>query len=336
MIRREMLGVGLGLAAALAMAAGASLPAMAQQKMVLKATDVHPVGYPTVDAVIAMGKKLEAATGGRLSIQMFPSMQLGGEKEMIEQAQVGALQYARISVGPMGPIVDELNVFNMPFVFRDIPHMNKVIDGPIGDEMLAKLTASPQSKLVGLCWMDAGARSVYNSKKPIKSIDDLKGLKIRMMGNPIFVDTMNAMGGNGIAMGFDQLYNALQTGVVDGAENNPPSYESGKHFQVAKYYSLTEHLIIPEILVFSKATWDKLSKEDQALISKVAKEAQQEQRKLWNEREAKSMAMIKQAGIEVITMPPAEKKKFQAAVKPVWDKYGAKYADLVKRIQAVN
>jgi tripartite ATP-independent transporter DctP family solute receptor len=267
---------------------------------------------------------------------MFPSMQLGGEKEMIEQAQVGALQFARISVGPMGPIVDELNVFNMPFVFRDIAHMNKVIDGQIGDEMLAKLTAAPASKLVGLAWMDAGARSVYNSKKPIKSIDDLKGLKIRMMGNPIFVDTMNALGGNGIAMGFDQLYNALQTGVVDGAENNPPSYESGKHFQVAKYYSLTEHLIIPEILVFSKATWDKLSKDDQALISKLAKEAQQEQRKLWNEREAKSMQLIKQAGIEVITFPPEEKKKFQAAVKPVWDKYGAKYADLVKRIQAVN
>lgn len=333
MIRRELLGVGL--AAALLTAAG-GMPASAQQKMVLKATDVHPVGYPTVDAVIAMGKKLEAATGGRLSIQMFPSMQLGGEKEMIEQAQVGALQIARISVGPMGPIVDELNVFNMPFVFRDVPHMNKVIDGAIGDEMLAKLTAAPTSKLVGLCWMDAGARSVYNSKHPVKSIDDLKGLKIRMMGNPIFVDTMNALGGNGIAMGFDQLYNALQTGVVDGAENNPPSYESGKHFQVAKYYSLTEHLIIPEILVFSKVTWDKLSKEDQALISKVAKEAQLEQRKLWNEREAKSMDMIKQAGIEVIKLPPAEKQKFQAAVKPVWDKYGAKYADLVKRIQAVN
>ena len=334
MTRRVILGAGL--AVALTMAVGGSLPAAAQQKMVMKATDVHPLGYPTVEAVVRMGKKLEDATQGRLSIQMYPSMQLGGEKEMIEQAQVGALQIARISVGPMGPIVDELNVFNMPFVFRDVPHMRKVIDGEIGNELLGKLTASPQSKLVGLCWMDAGARSVYNSKKPVKTIDDLKGLKIRMMGNPIFVDTMNALGGNGIAMGFDQLYNALQTGVVDGAENNPPSYESGKHFQVAKYYSLTEHLIIPEILVFSKASWDKLSKEDQALIMKVSKEAQQEERTLWNEREAKSMEQIKAAGIEVITMAPAEKKKFQEAVKPVWDKYGAKYADLVKRIQAVN
>jgi TRAP-type C4-dicarboxylate transport system substrate-binding protein len=184
--------------------------------------------------------------------------------------------------------------------------------------------------------MDAGARSVYNSKHPVKSIDDLKGLKIRMMGNPIFVDTMNALGGNGIAMGFDQLYNALQTGVVDGAENNPPSYESGKHFQVAKYYSLTEHLIIPEILVFSRATWDKLSKDDQALLAKLGKEAQQEERKLWNEREARSMEQIRQAGIEVINFTPDQKKQFQSAVKPVWDKYGAKYADLVKRIQAVD
>ncbi|MBM3601594.1 MAG: TRAP transporter substrate-binding protein [Alphaproteobacteria bacterium] len=331
-VRRLGVGVALGMAASIA----GVVPAAAQQKQVLKATDVHPLGYPTVEAVVRMGKKLEAATNGRLSIQMYPSMQLGGEKEMIEQAQVGALQIARISVGPMGPIVDELNVFNMPFVFRDVPHMQKVIDGPIGDEMLAKLTASPQSKLVGLCWMDAGARSVYNSKRPIKSIDDLKGLKVRMMGNPIFVDTMNALGGNGIAMGFDQLYNALQTGVVDGAENNPPSYESGKHFQVAKYYSLTEHLIIPEILVFSKASWDKMSKEDQALITKFSKEAQKEERTLWEEREKQSMDTIKKAGIEVITFPASEKKKFQDAVKPVWDKYGAKYADLVKRIQAVN
>ncbi len=336
MIRRNLIRAGIAAAAMTAMGLGFGPAAVAQQKMVMKATDVHPLGYPTVEAVVQLGKKLEAATGGRLSVQMFPSMQLGGEKEMIEQAQIGALQFARVSVGPMGTIVDELNVFNMPFVFRDIAHMNKVIDGEIGAELLAKLSNSPQSKLIGLCWMDAGARSVYNSKKQIKGIEDLKGLKIRMMGNPIFVDTMNALGGNGIAMGFDQLYSALQTGVVDGAENNPPSYESGKHFQVAKYYSLTEHLIIPEILVFSKATWEKLSKDDQALIQKLAREAQQEQRALWNEREKKSMELIKQAGIEVVSFTPAQKKQFQDAVKPVWDKYGTKYTDLVKRIQAVQ
>src|SRR5688572_18579000 len=187
--------------------------ALAQQKVVWKASDVHPLGYPTVEAVVRMGKKLETATNGRISIQMYPSMQLGGEKEMIEQAQVGALQIARISVGPMGPIVPELNVFNLPFMFRDDAHMEKVIDGQIGEEMLKKLTDSP-ANLVGLCWMNAGTRNVYNSKKPITSVEDLKGLKIRMMGNPVFVDTMNSLGGNGVSMGFDQLINAMQTGVV--------------------------------------------------------------------------------------------------------------------------
>src|SRR6476646_11607088 len=317
----------------LAAAAFASDPALAQQKLVLKATDVHPLGYPTVEAVVQMGKKLEAATNGRLSIQMYPSMQLGGEKEMIEQAQVGALAIARISVGPMGPIVPEMNVFNLPFMFRDDAHMEKVIDGPIGDELLKKLSES-KANLIGLCWMNAGTRNVYNSKKPIQTVDDLKGLKIRMMGNPVFVDTMNSLGGNGVAMGFDQLVNAMQTGVVDGAENNEPSYESGQHYRYAKYYSRTGHLIIPELLVFSKKSWDGLPKEDQVLVMKFAKEAQQEQRTLWYEREKASIEILKKAGIEINEV--ADKKQFQAAVKPVWDKYGAQHAALIERIQGVK
>ncbi|BBK43134.1 C4-dicarboxylate ABC transporter [Allostella vacuolata] len=315
-------------------AGGAGSPAHAQQKLVLKASDVHPLGYPTVEAIVRMGKKLEAATNGRVSIQMFPSMQLGGEKEMIEQAQIGALQIARISVGPVGTIVDELNVFNMPFVFRDSRHMEKVIDGEIGDELLAKINSNPQTRLIALGWMNAGSRNVYNSKRPIRSTEDLKGLKIRMMGNPIFVDTMNALGGNGIAMGFNELYSAMQTGVVDGAENNPPTYIVQNHYQVAKYFSMTEHLIIPEIFVFSKRTWDTLSKENQALLHKVSKEAQQEQRALWYKMEEESVAKMKASGIEIITF--ADKKPFQDAVKPVWEKYGGRYAGLVKRIQAVQ
>src|SRR5215207_9862331 len=279
----------LSLTGAAAASAALSPEAFAQQKMVLKATDVHPLGYPTVEAVERMGKKLEQATNGRLSIQMYPSMQLGGEKEMIEQAQVGALAIARISVGPMGPLVPELNVFNLPFMFRDNAHMEKVIDGPIGEEMLKKLTDHPTANLIGLCWMNAGTRNVYNSKKPIQTVDDLKGLKIRMMGNPVFVDTMNSLGGNGVSMGFDQLINAMQTGVVDGAENNEPTYESGQHYRYAKYYSKTGHLMIPEILVFSKRVWQTLSKEDQDLILKLAKEAQQEERKLWYDREKESL-----------------------------------------------
>ena len=331
MDRRSVVKLGL---AGLAMGAIRVPDAFAQAKVVLKATDVHPLGYPTVEAVERMGKKLEAATNGRLGIQMYPSMQLGGEKEMIEQAQVGALQIARISVGPMGPIVPELNVFNLPFMFRDNAHMEAVIDGPIGDEMLKKLSDHPTAGLIGLCWMNAGSRNVYNNKHPIKTVADLKGLKIRMMGNPVFVDTMNSLGGNGVAMGFDQLINAMQTGVVDGAENNEPSYESGQHYRYAKYYSKTGHLIIPEILVYSKKSWETLSKDDQALIAKLAKEAQLEQRKLWYEREAESLKKMKDAGSEVNDV--ADRKPFQAAVKPVWDKYGAQHAALIQRIQDVK
>jgi tripartite ATP-independent transporter DctP family solute receptor len=321
-------------AGTIAAATALTAPAMAQQKTVLKAADVHPLGYPTVEAVVRMGKKLETATNGRITIQMFPSMQLGGEKEMIEQAQVGALQIARVSVGPVGAVVDNLNVFNLPFVFRNTEHMRHVIDGPIGDRLLKEITDNPKSGLVGLAWMDSGARNFYNKVRDVRTPADLKGLKFRMMGNPIFVDTANALGANGVAMGMDQVMNALQTGVVDGAENNPPSYDSFGHVPVAKHYSLTEHLIIPEILVYSRKSFDAMSKEDQALILKFGKESQLEQRKLWDERTKVAMDKIKAAGVNVITI--ADKKPFQDAVKPVWDKYGAKYSALVKRIQDVK
>ena len=316
------------LAAALALLVSVPL-AHAQQKLVLKASDDHPLGYPTVEAIERMGRKLDAATKGRITVQMFPSMQLGGEKEMIEQAQVGALQIARISVGAMGPVVDDLNVFNLPFIFRDEAHMRKVIDGPIGQELLDRITASPQSRLVVLGWMDAGTRNVYSNKAVTKPAD-LKGMKIRMMGNPLFVETMNAMGGNGVAMGFNELYSALQTGVVDGAENNPPTLLAQNHYQVSKVYSLTGHLIIPEIFIFSKRTWDTMSKDDQALLRRVSREAQFEQRELWDKMVGESETKLKAAGVKFVE---ADKPAFYKATQPIRDKYGAKYAVLLKRIE---
>lgn len=333
MNRREVIKLGVASVAATGFGAVGGFSALAQSKVVLKASDVHPLGYPTVEAVVRMGKKLEAATNGRISVQMFPAMQLGGEKEMIEQAQIGALQMARISVGPVGTVVKELNVFNMPFVFRNEEHMRKVIDGEIGREMLDKISSNPATKLIGLCWMDSGSRNIY-TKQPVRKPADLAGIKIRMMGNPIFVDTLNAMGGNGISMGFSELYTAMQTGVVDGAENNPPTFVTHNHYQIAKYYSLTEHLIIPEILVFSRATWEKLSKEDQDLIRKYGAEAQQEQRKLWDEMVGKSVEKLKEAGVTIVS--DVDKEAFRDAVKPVYDKYGGDFADLMKRIQAVQ
>jgi TRAP-type C4-dicarboxylate transport system substrate-binding protein len=181
--------------------------------------------------------------------------------------------------------------------------------------------------------MNAGARSLYNTKKPVKSIEDVKGLKFRVIGNPIFIDMMNALGGNGVAMGYDQVFSALQTGVIDGAENNPPSYVFSNHYTAAKYFSLTEHLIIPEALVFSKRAWGSLSADDQNLIKKLAREAQMEERDLWNKYEQQAMEKAKAAGCQIVEV--ADKAAFQNAVKPVWDKYGPKYQDMIKRIQAI-
>ena len=304
----------------------------AAQAQTLKAADVHPAGYPTVVAVEAMGKRLEAATQGRIRFQMFPGSVLGGEKEMIEQTQVGAIQILRTSLGPVGPVVPEVNVFNMPFVFRNIAHMRAVIDGPIGQELLDKLSASP-ARLVGLAWMDGGSRSLY-TKKPVRKPDDLKGQKIRMMGNPLFVDTMNAMGGNGISMGYGEFFSALQTGVIDGAENNPPSLFTANHFKAgAKYYTQTHHLIIPEILVMSKVAWDKLAPADQAAVKKAAREAQIEQRQLWDAAVADYTGKLKAEGVEFIEL---DNKPFFEATAPVRAKYGAPFADLMKGIEAVR
>lgn len=318
----------------LSLACAASLiaaPLVAQSATTFKAADNHPKGYPNVVAVENLGKKLEAATNGRLKLRMFAGGVLGDEKVAIEQVQIGAIQILRVSIGGISPVIPEVNAFNLPYLFRDQDHMRKVIDGPIGQEMLDKITASP-ARIVGLAWMDSGSRNVY-AKKAINTPADLKGLKIRMQGNPIFIDTMNAMGGNAISMPFGELYSALQTGVVDGAENNEPSYFTQNHYTVANVYSRTGHLIIPEVLVFSKVAWDKLDPADQELIKKLAREAQMEQRELWDQSVADATAKLLEKGV---TFVDVDRQPFIEATAPVREKYGADFADLVKRMQAVE
>jgi tripartite ATP-independent transporter DctP family solute receptor len=324
MQKRQLIQAAL--AAAIACAAGT-----AAAQTTLKAADVHPAGYPNVVAIENLGKKLEAATNGKYKLQMFPGGVLGSEKEVVEQTQVGAIQIARISLGVLGPVVPDVNVFNMPFVFRDEAHMRKVIDGPIGAEILDKITNSP-ARLVALGYMDSGSRSLY-TKKPVRKPEDLKGQKIRMMGNPLFVDTMNAMGGNGISMGHTEVFGALQTGVIDGAENNPPTLFTSNQYTTVKYYTQTNHLIIPEIFVMSKVTWDKLSKDEQALLKKFAREAQMEQRGLWDKSVAEYTQKLKAAGIEFIT---TDTKPFYDATAPVRAKYGAQFTGLMQRIADVK
>lgn len=315
----------------------AALPLMftfagaAQAEMKLKFADIHPAGYPTVVAEKSMGDTLTKETNGELTFQYFPGGVLGSEKEVIEQMQVGAVQLSRVSLGIVGPVVPDVNVFNMPFIFRDQQHMRNVIDGPVGDEILDKITNS-EFGLVALAWMDGGTRNIY-TKKPVRKLEDLKGMKIRVQGNPMFIDMMNAMGGNGIAMDTGEIFSALQTGVIDGAENNPPTLLEHNHFQNAKFYSLTGHLILPEPIVMSKITWEKLTPDQQTLVKKAAKAAQAEERVLWDKKSAASEEKLKAAGVEFIEV---DKKPFYDATAPVREKYGAKYADLIKKIEAVQ
>ncbi len=324
MIRRHLAGLSIAAAATFGAATAASA-------LEIKSSDVHPMGYPTTDAIQYMGELLETWTSGRMKINIFHSMQLGGEKEALEQVQVGALEMTRVSVGVVGPIVPEFNAFNLPYFFTSTDHMHKVVDGEIGTDLLNKLE---KGGLIGLGYMDAGSRSFYNKERPIRTLADLEGLKIRVMQNPIFVDMVNSMGGNGLSVAFNELYTAMQTGVVDGAENNPPTYHSQKHYEIAGYYTLTEHLMVPEIFVFSKKVWDTLSPLDQQLIRKASALAVIKERELWAAREVAALEELKAAGIEVIT--DVDKGPFIEATEPVRAKFGSEYADLIARAKAVK
>lgn len=312
------------LAAALALA----LPALASA-IEFRSADIHPDGYPTVEAVKFMGEQLKKLTGGKHSINVFNNGKLGNEKDTIEQTKLGAIAIARVNIAPMNNICPATIVPTMPFLFRSTEHMRKVLDGPIGEEILKSCEAQG---FVGLAYYDSGARSIYTVKKPVKTVEDTKGMKIRVQQSDLWVALMEAMGANATPMPFGEVYTALKTGLVDAAENNYPSFESSRHFEVAKYYSKTEHSMAPEVLLFSKRVWDGLSPDDQKALRQAAKDSVPHMRKLWDEREAKSLATVKAAGAEIIEV---DKASFRNAVKPVYVKFlrEPKLLDLVKRIQ---
>jgi tripartite ATP-independent transporter DctP family solute receptor len=295
-----------------------------------RSSDIHPTDYPTVEAVRQMGKALKEQSKDKLGIKVYAAGSLGAERDTIEQLKIGGLDMMRINAAVLNNIVPETLAVSMPFVFRSTAHMRQVLDGPIGDEILA---AKQAQGMVGLAYYDSGARSIYTAKRPIKTLADIKGMKIRVQQSDLFVSMMEAIGANATPMPFGEVYTGLKTGIVDGAENNWPSYESSRHFEAAKYYNVTEHSMVPEVLVFSKKIFDGLSKEDQALIRKTAKESVPYMRKLWDEREAKSKKTAEAGGAQVI--PIADKKPFIDAMAPVYAKYAntPKLKELVKRIQ---
>jgi tripartite ATP-independent transporter DctP family solute receptor len=320
---------------ALLASAALALSALSAQAadLVLRSSDTHPDGYPTVEAVKYMGELIEERTGGRIGVEVFHSAQLGEEKDTIEQTRFGVIDLNRISMAPFNGLIPETAILSLPYLFRDVDHLHAVLDGDIGAEILATFEAHD---LVALAYYDPGARSFYNRVKPMRSIEDLAGMKFRVIQSDVFVDMVAALGANATPMPYGEVYSAIETGVIDGAENNFPSYESSGHFEVAKYYTLDEHMMVPEVLVMSKAAFERLSPEDQAIVRQAAQDSVPFNREKWAERERESEEKVRAAGVEIVE--DIDKAPFVAAMGPVYEKYAAtpELMSLVERIQAVE
>lgn len=312
------------------LALAASALALSAQAVEFRSADVHNSDdYPTVAAVKHMSQVLAKESGGKYTIKVFNKSALGSEKETLDQVKIGALEMNRVNISSLNAICPKTLVPTMPFLFDSIPHMRKVLDGPIGEEILK---GCESQGLVGLAFYDSGARSIY-AKKPVKTLADAKGLKIRVQQSDLWVALVGAMGANATPMPTGEVYTALKTGLIDAAENNIPSYEGFKHYEAVKFYSHTEHSMAPEMLVISKAIFDKMSPADQALFRKAAKESVTFQRQKWDEQEAKALDIVVKAGSTIVK--DVDKASFKAAMQPVYAKF-INTPDLQRLVKAVQ
>lgn len=299
--------------------------------VVLKLAHALDVDHPVHKAMALLAKRVHEKSGGKMRVDIYPSEQLGSERECIEQVQLGILDMTKTSSGPMEGFVEKIKVLGLPYLFRDSEHMWKVFNGPIGRELLE---AGEPRGLRGVCYYDAGARSFYTVDTQIKSPDDLPGLKIRVLQSEMSIAMIKAMGGSATPIAWGELYTSLQQGVVDGAENNPPSFYLSNHYEICKYYTLDEHLRLPDILVMNSKVWHSLSPEQQRILSEAVADSVEYQRQLWEEKEAESLAAVKEAGVVVLR---PDKQPFRAAVQSFWDEFkGTEIGDLAERIQAVE
>ena len=312
----------------LALAAGALC--FSAQAVELRSADVHNSDdYPTVAAVKHMSQELAKQSNGKFTIKVFNKSALGSEKETLDQVKIGALDMNRINISALNSLCPKSLVPTMPFLFDSIPHMRKVLDGPIGEEILKGCEAQG---LVGLAFYDSGARSIY-AKKPVKTLADAKGLKIRVQQSDLWVSLVSAMGANATPMPTGEVYTALKTGLIDAAENNIPSYEGFKHYEAVKVYSHTEHSMAPEMLVMSKAVFDKLTPAEQAMFRAAAKESVKFQRQKWDEQEAKALDIVVKGGAQIVK--DVDKASFKAAMAPVYAKF-ITTPDLQRLVKAVQ
>lgn len=299
-------------------------------EIVLKLAEIHKKGYPTELADGEFARLVNVYSKGKIKVEVYPEAQLGDEKAAIEQVKLGALAFTRVSTGAVSEFSKELGIFPIPFLFDSKEHLWKFLNGAYGQKMLSDLEPSG---FIGLCYFDGGSRSFYASK-PIKKLEDLKGLKFRVMGNTQSAKMVEAIGASATPMPMTQVFSAIQTGVVDGAENNPPSFLDFNHYQVAKYYLLDHHQRLPEVLLMSKKVWDKLSPEDQAVMKKAAAESVAFQRAKWDAYEKEALDKVKANGAVVTEVK--DLKPFQDAMKPVQKIYESEFSTTLKAIAAAR
>jgi len=284
-------------------------------------SDTHSSDYPTVEAVRMMSRLLEERSGGRLSIRIYSGGQLGSERDTLELTVFGGLDLNRVNLAPLNAFAPETVILSLPFVFESEPHLRAALDGAPGQ---AVLDALEPHGLIGLCFYDSGARNFYNIRRPIRTPDDLRGLKIRVQNSDLYVSMVEGLGANATPMDLSEVYQGLMQGVIDGAENNWPSYESTRHFETAPFYSLTGHVMAPEVLVMSLRSWRKLSDGDRELVQECARQSVPYMRDLWDARVSAARQRIVASGVEVNDVDDVG--AFADLMRPVWDRFVRSHA----------
>ncbi|MBN1974312.1 MAG: TRAP transporter substrate-binding protein [Sedimentisphaerales bacterium] len=297
----------------------------------LKMGHALDVGHPVHKALVYMQERLKEKSGGKILLEIYPGEQLGSESELVKQLQMGALDMTKVSTSPLESFIPIYCIFSQPYLFRSEAHFWNVLEGPIGKRLLL---AGESKKLRGLCYYDAGSRSFYTKDKMISSPDDLKGMKIRVLASNTAMQMMKMLGASSVSISWGELYTSLQQGVVDGAENNPPSFYRSSHFEVCKYYSLDEHTMVPDIVLIGTKTWKRLSPEVQQMVQEAADESVEFQKKIWKEDSDYALKMVQEKGVKIYN---PDKAPFREKVKAMFESYtGTEVGELIREIEQVQ
>jgi len=298
---------------------------------VLKLAHALDITHPVHKGMVVMAEKVWEKSGGQMRVDIYPSGQLGNERELIEMLQIGSLAMTKVSTAPLESFVPEMKIFGVPYLFRDDAHRWKVLNGEIGKQLLL---AGQDYRVRGLCYYDAGCRSFYTKDVPINTPDDLGGLKIRVMKSITSMEMVKSLGGSATPIPWGELYTALQQGVVDGAENNPPSFHLSRHYEVCKYYSLDEHTSVPDILLMSTAVWNRLTGQEQKWLQAAVDESVEAQKLYWKEAVEEALGVVQEAGVQIIH---PDKGPFREKVRPMHESYkGTPIYTLIQAIEAIQ